>query len=91
MTLFGVIGYVFRKFEVPLAPILMGLILGDDLEQNFRRSLVASRGDYSTFVDGWLNIVLLVMAVTVLFLPQILSRLRGSNVSDEFADAGAEV
>lgn len=91
MTLFGVLGYLFRKLEVPLAPILMGLILGDDLEQNFRRSLVASQGDYTTFVDGWLNIVLLLMAVAVLFLPQILSRMRGSNISDEFADAGAEV
>jgi len=91
MTLFGVLGYFCRKLEVPLAPILMGLILGDDLEQNFRRSLVASQGDYSTFIDGWLNIALLVMAVAVLFLPQILSRIRGSDISDEFADAGSEV
>ena len=91
MTIFGVIGYIFRKLEVPLAPILMGLILGDDLEQNFRRSLVASQGEYTTFVDGWLNIVLLVMAIAVLFLPQILSRVRGANINDEFADAGAEV
>ena len=69
----------------------MGLILGDDLEQNFRRSLVASQGDYTTFIDGWLNVVLLLMAVVVLFLPQILSRMRGGNISDEFADASAEV
>jgi len=91
MTLFGVLGFIFRKLDVPLAPILMGLILGDDLEQNFRRSLVASRGQYTTFVDGWLNIVLLIMALGVLFLPQILSRVRGTNINDEFADAGAEV
>ena len=91
MTIFGVVGYLFRRLEVPLAPILMGLILGDDLEQNFRRSLVASRGDYTTFVDGWLSIALLIAAVTVLFLPQILGRIRGSNISDEIADAGAEV
>ncbi len=91
MTLFGVLGFIFRKLEVPLAPVLMGLILGDDLEQNFRRSLVASQGDYTTFVDGWLNIILVLMALGVLFLPQILSRVRGSSVNDEFADAGAEV
>ncbi len=91
MTLFGVIGFLCRRLAIPLAPILMGLILGDDLEQNFRRSLVASKGEYSTFVSGWLNVGLLVMVVLVLFLPQILSKLRGSNVKDEFADAGAEV
>ncbi len=89
MTIFGVLGYFMRRMDVPLAPILMGLILGDDLEQNFRRSLVASGGDYTTFVDGFLNIVLVVMVVIVLFLPQILDRTRG--VKDEFADSGAEV
>jgi putative tricarboxylic transport membrane protein len=91
MTLFGLIGFVLRKVGVPLAPILMGLILGDDLEQNFRRSLVAAQGDYTTFFDGWLNLGLAAGALIVLFLPQLLSRLRGSNINDEFADAGAEV
>jgi putative tricarboxylic transport membrane protein len=90
MTLFGVLGFAFRKLDVPLAPILMGLILGDDLEQNFRRSLTASRGEYSTFVDGWLNIALLIMTVLVLFLPQILDRVRGTSIHEE-TDAGAEV
>ncbi|MCP3990314.1 MAG: tripartite tricarboxylate transporter permease [Actinomycetia bacterium] len=91
MTIFGLVGFLLRKLDVPLAPILMGLILGDDLEQNFRRSLVAAQGDYTTFVDGWLNIGLVVASIVVLFLPQILSRARGKNVKDEFADAGAEV
>jgi putative tricarboxylic transport membrane protein len=91
MTLFGVVGYVFRKLEVPLAPVLMGLILGDDMEQNFRRSLLAARGDYTTFLDGWLNIGLLIASLVVLFLPQILDRARGAKMRDEFADSGAEV
>ncbi len=91
MTIFGVIGYFMRKLDVPLAPILMGLILGDDLEQNFRRSLVAADGDYFTFLDGFLNIALAVAVVIVLFLPQILDRLRGTSIKEEFADSGAEV
>ncbi|MFV1991972.1 MAG: tripartite tricarboxylate transporter permease, partial [Acidimicrobiales bacterium] len=91
MTIFGVIGYFMRKFDVPLAPILMGLILGDDLEQNFRRSLLAAKGDYTTFIDGWLNIGLLVASLVVLFLPQILSRVRGKDLKSEFADSSAEV
>ncbi len=69
----------------------MGLILGDDLEQNFRRSLVASQGDYTTFIAGPLNIGLLLATLTVLFLPQILSAIRGGDVKAEFADSGAEV
>ncbi len=91
MTIFGLVGFLFRTLEVPLAPVLMGLILGDDMEQNFRRSLGASRGDYTTFVSGWLNLGLLAMALIVLFLPQILSRIRGTDLKAEFADSGAEV
>ena len=91
MTIFGIIGYFLRKMDVPLAPILLGLILGDDLEQNFRRSLVAHRGDYLTFVDGPLNIGLAIAVVVVLFLPQIVDRIRGGKIKDKFADSSAEV
>jgi putative tricarboxylic transport membrane protein len=91
MTIFGVIGYLMRKMDVPLAPILMGLILGDDMEQNFRRSLVADDGNYLTFLDGPLNIGLAIAFLVILFLPQILDRFRGGKVKDEFADSGAEV
>ena len=91
MTIFGVIGYFLRKMDVPLAPILLGLILGDNLEQNFRRSLVAHKGDYMAFLDGPLNIGLAIAVVVILFLPQILDRIRGGKIKEEFADSGAEV
>jgi len=91
MTIFGVIGSFARKMDIPLAPILLGLILGDDLEQNFRRSLVADDGNYLTFLNGPLNIGLAIAVVFVLFLPQILDRFRGGKVKEEFADPGAEV
>jgi len=91
MTLFGVIGYFMRKMGVPLAPILMGLILGDDLEQNFRRTLLANDGSYAAFLDGWLNIALAIGVVVVLFLPQIVELIRGESFRDEFADTTAEV
>ena len=91
MTIFGVIGYFLRKMDVPLAPILMGLILGDDLEQNFRRSLLAADGDYLTFLDGPLSIGLAIAVVVVLFLPQILDRIRGTRIKEEYADSAAEV
>ena len=91
MTIFGVIGYFLRKMEVPLAPILLGLILGNDLEQNFRRSLIAHKGDYMAFFEGPLNIGLAIAVVVILFLPQILDKIRGGHIKDEFADSSAEV
>jgi putative tricarboxylic transport membrane protein len=47
---FGIVGYVFRKFDIPKAPLLFGLILGHTLEQSFRQALTISGGDPSTFV-----------------------------------------
>ncbi len=91
MTIFGVIGYFMRKMDVPLAPILMGLILGDDLEQNFRRTLLANEGNYLAFLDGPLNIGLAIAVVFVMFFPQILDRFRGTRTKDKFADTSAEV
>jgi len=91
MTAFGLLGFFLRKLDVPLAAILMGLILGDNLEQNFRRSLLASDGDYLTFLRGPLNIGLAIAVLVVLFLPQILDKIRGTRVKEEFADSSAEV
>jgi putative tricarboxylic transport membrane protein len=50
-TLFGLVGYVMRRFGFPPAPLLLGLVLGPFLEQNFRRSLMLSRGDLMTFLE----------------------------------------
>ena len=64
---------------------------GGDLEQNFRRTLLVNDGSYTAFLDGWLNIALAIGVVVVLFLPQIVERVRGQSFRDEFADATAEV
>lgn len=50
-TLFGVIGYLMRRFGFPPAPLLLGLVLGPFLEQNFRRSLMLARGDLMVFIE----------------------------------------
>ncbi|NQV98313.1 MAG: tripartite tricarboxylate transporter permease [Rhodospirillales bacterium] len=50
-TLFGFLGYAMRQFGFPPAPLLLGLVLGPLLEQNFRRSLMLSRGDLMVFLE----------------------------------------
>ena len=50
MTAFGVIGYAFRKLDCEPAPLLLGLVLGPMLEENFRRAMVLSGGDWSIFL-----------------------------------------
>ncbi|WP_088347689.1 MULTISPECIES: tripartite tricarboxylate transporter permease [Rhodomicrobium] len=58
MVISGFAGYFLRKFGYEMAPLLLALVLGDRLEENFRLSLTMSGGHYSTFVDNASLIVL---------------------------------
>ncbi len=65
MVISGGIGYVLRKFGYEMAPLLLALVLGDRLEEQFRTALTMSGGSYATFAD---QASLMVMAVVVLLL-----------------------
>ena len=74
---FGVIGYAFYKLDCEPAPLLLGFILGPMMEENLRRALLLSRGDWSTFVLRPLSAGLLAAAllmVIVVTLPSIKSK-----------------
>jgi putative tricarboxylic transport membrane protein len=63
---FGVIGYLLRKLDFPLAPAVLGLILGPQLEKSLRTSLEMSGGDFSIFFTRPITVLLLVLSVVVL-------------------------
>jgi TctA family transporter len=65
---FGVFGYVLRKLECEPAPLMLGFVLGPMIEENFRRALVLSKGDFSVFVMRPLSATLLGVAVLLLVL-----------------------
>jgi len=46
---FGVVGYILRRFNYPMAPFVLGIVLGDLLDKNLRRGLVISDGDLTPF------------------------------------------
>lgn len=62
----GVVGYLFLKLRLEPAPMLLGLILGPMMEENFRRALVLSRGDFAIFVSTPIAIAFLVIALVLL-------------------------
>jgi TctA family transporter len=47
---FGLLGYMMMRLDLDAAPLMLGFILGPMLEENFRRALLLSRGEFSTFV-----------------------------------------
>ena len=83
--LFGVIGYAFIKLGCEPAPLLLGLILGPMMEENLRRALLLSRGDWSVFVTRPLSATLLALAVVMLIvvlLPSIKKKRMEAFVED---------
>jgi TctA family transporter len=74
MTAFGIVGYAFRKLDCEPAPLLLGLVLGPMLEENFRRAMVLSGGDWSVFVRRPISLGFLLLAAALLLaitLPNI--------------------
>jgi putative tricarboxylic transport membrane protein len=74
---FAVVGYVFFKLGCEPAPLLLGFILGPMMEENLRRALLLSRGDWSTFMTRPLSAGLLLAAfamVVVVMLPSIKNK-----------------
>jgi putative tricarboxylic transport membrane protein len=69
LVLFGLLGYGLRRYGYPIAPVVVGLILGPLSEQQLRRALAISQGDPSVLVQSWISIALYVIAVLALFGP----------------------
>jgi len=87
VAIFGVLGYVFIKLAAEPAPLLLGFILGPMMEENLRRALLLSRGDWSVFVTRGLSATLLGIAVLLLIivlLPAVKSK-RQEAFKDEEA------
>lgn len=65
---FGLLGYLLRKLDCEPAPLLMGFVLGPMLEENFRRSMILSRGDPLVFFERPISLTLLLLSVILLVL-----------------------
>ena len=79
MLAFGVIGFVLREMKYPMAPLVLGLILGDLIDVNLRRGLLLSDGDPSPFFTRPISLVifLVIVASVALSVPAVKRRLAG--------------
>jgi putative tricarboxylic transport membrane protein len=66
MILCGLLGYVFKKLDFPMAPAILTLILGPLMERSLRESLSISQGDYSIFFTRPISLILLVITAAIL-------------------------
>src|SRR5918992_1992409 len=80
MLIFGVIGYIFKKLDYPLAPLVLALVLGDMAENALRQSLIMSQGSLAVFFTRPISGVITAVAVFFFVLPLLTPwwrRLRG--------------
>lgn len=80
MFVFGLIGYVFEKLRVPLAPMILGLILGRTIEDNLRVGLIKTKGNFLPFLTRPISLVLFVLILSVLLVPPLLNTVRKRKV-----------
>ncbi|MGX9935092.1 tripartite tricarboxylate transporter permease [Advenella kashmirensis] len=86
MAIFGIIGYFWTKLKCEGAPLLLGLVLGPMMEENFRRALLLSRGDFTTFVTRPLSLSLLIVAallVVIVAIPSIRKKREETFVEED--------
>jgi putative tricarboxylic transport membrane protein len=69
LAVFGLLGYLMRKLDYPSAPLILGLVLGDNMERALRQSLMMSQGDLSILVSRPISAVMLLLAVIILIVP----------------------
>jgi putative tricarboxylic transport membrane protein len=72
LSVFGVLGFLMRRYDFPIAPVVVGLILGPIAESQLRRALSISLGDPLTLVQSPISATLLVIALLALLLPYIM-------------------
>ena len=65
---FAIMGYYFKKWHCEPAPLLMGFILGELMEEYLRRALTISRGDWMVFIERPLSATLLAIAALLLIV-----------------------
>jgi putative tricarboxylic transport membrane protein len=88
LLVLGLLGFVMRRYGWPVAPAVIGLILGPISETQLRRALAISDGDLSVLVDTWFSRILLVIAVLALVVPIAVRLLRGPRPTAAEVGAG---
>ncbi len=82
MYAIGVVGVIMRRFDFPVAPVIVGMILGPMSEKQLRNALSIAQGDWLVFFKQPIACTFMLLTVAVLFVPTILRR-RGVRLSED--------
>jgi TctA family transporter len=82
-AIFGIVGYLWSKLKCEGAPLLLGLVLGPLMEENFRRALLLSRGNFMTFLERPLSASLLGVAALLVIIISLPSLKKKREIFEE--------
>ena len=83
MFMFGVVGYLLRKLDYPVAPAVLAIVLGPLAERSLRQSLISSQGDPLIFIERPISLSCILIAIALILVPvfQKFKRRRNANKS----------
>jgi putative tricarboxylic transport membrane protein len=71
MFCFGLLGYFMKKFGFPIVPMLLAIILGPNLEEHLRMSLIISQGDFTIFLTHPISLAFIMISIVSFLTPLI--------------------
>ncbi|PKP63264.1 MAG: tripartite tricarboxylate transporter TctA, partial [Alphaproteobacteria bacterium HGW-Alphaproteobacteria-8] len=90
MVGFGLLGWVLRKLDVPLVPVILGVLLGNEMEVNLRRAMTISDGEWSALFASPLAVGLWTLAVVGFILPLLIGRYLRPQAATKARAEGAD-
>jgi len=88
---FGILGYIFKKIDVPVAPMVLALVLGGSMEQSFRQSMTISGADPSIFLSTGIAVFFLVLSVGALAISTLMPLFLGRQSRSVLAEGAGDV
>ncbi|WP_423408940.1 tripartite tricarboxylate transporter permease [Heyndrickxia sp. MSNUG] len=83
MFIFGVFGYFMKKYHFSPASLVLGLVLGPMMEENFRRHLLVTEGDYLSFITQPISGIILLLSALALIYPLIVKKFKKKEFKDQ--------
>lgn len=84
---FGFFGYFMKKYDFSPATLILGLVLGRMMEENFRRQLLLTEGDYSTFITRPVSILIWIFMAVIVFYPMLAQYLKDKKMKKAVTEA----
>jgi len=74
LYIIGVLGFLMRRYDFPVVPLIVGLIVGPMAEKHFRRAMSINQGDLTVFLTHPISLIILLITAAILIVPPLMKR-----------------